>query len=277
MTATTFSSSRISAAKEPGLGGLLQSEWTKLRSVRATWIIVALTIGLSVGFSGTLALVAGLTHDSWNDTMREQFDPILTTLSGWLFGMILMITLSVTAVTSEYGSRQIRTTFILTPRRDRVFAAKAIVLALLGLTITSISIPSMFLISQPIFRHYGLESASITDHAAIRYLVTAIILQGLICTLIPSSFAWLLRGTASAITTAIGFSVLPWMLTPIVPLWMRENVIRYFPDNAKDRLLGVLKSDADTYLGQTTAIVVIAIWIVSLLITAAVTLNRRDV
>lgn len=277
MASVTFSTTRVSSYAKPGFGAMLQAEWTKLRTVRSTWIIVGLAIGLSVGFSGVIALASGLTHDGWNDTIRNNFDPILNTLGGWLFGMILVISLAVTSVTSEYSSRMVRTTFIVNPRRFQVFAAKAIVLALVGLGTTLIAIPGMFLIAQPIYRHYGLESVSITDHEAARYLITAVILQGLICTLIPLSFGWLLRGTASAITTSLGFAVLPWTLTPIVPLWVKENVFRYLPDNAKDRLLGVLKSDADTYLGQTTAIIVIAAWIIALLVTSAIAMNRRDV
>jgi ABC-type transport system involved in multi-copper enzyme maturation permease subunit len=239
--------------------------------------MLGLTIGLSVGFAAILALVSGLTHESWNDTIRNQFDPILTTLGGWLFGMILLITLSVTSVTSEYSSRMMRTTFIVTPNRNRVFAAKAVVLALVGLATTLIAIPGMFLVAQPFFRHYGLESANLGDPDVTRYLVIAVILQGLICTLIPFSFAWLLRGTASAITTSLGFAVLPWTLTPVVPQWVKTNVFTYLPDNAKDRLIGVLKPDAATWLGETTAWIVIAVWIATLLTAAVITLNRRDV
>src|SRR4051812_4469027 len=176
MTSTTISVDRVisnkasKAFKSPGFGAVLQSEWTKLRSVRSTWIMAALAIGLSIGFSAAIALISGMTHDSWNDAVRARFDPVVTTLGGWLFGMIIVITLAVTSVTSEYSSRTVRTTFILNPQRRRVFAAKAVVLALLGLAITTIAIPGMFLISQPIFAHYGLETASITDHAAARYL-----------------------------------------------------------------------------------------------------------
>lgn len=277
MTATTFPTSRQISYAEPGFGATLRSEWTKLRSLRSTWIMVSLAIGLSVGFSAAIALVSGMTHESWSDVVRDRFDPIQTTLGGWLFGMILVITLGVTSVTSEYSSRTVRTTFVLTPRRNRVFIAKAVVLALLGLATTMIAIPSMFLISQPIFQHYGLETASVTDQDATRYLIAAVILQGLICTLIPFSFAWLLRGTASAITTSLGFAVLPWMLTSVVPAWVSANIFRYFPDNAKDSLLGVTKSDAVTHLNSTAAIMVVTAWIVGLLITSAVALNRRDV
>lgn len=255
----------------------MRSEWTKLRSIRSTWIIIAMAIGLSIGFSALIALITGLTFDAMSDGLRAEFDPILTTLGGWIFGMVLVITLAVTSVTSEYSSRLVRTTFILNPNRNRVFAAKAIVIALLGVAISAIVIPGMFLISQPIYHFYGLQTASVTDHDAARYLIIAPLLEGLNHALIPFAFAWLLRSTASAITASIGFSVLPWVITPMVPLWVQENVLRYLPDNAKDCLLGQLGPGAPTYLGDTAAIVVMAVWIVGALTAAVFVLNRRDV
>lgn len=267
-TATSF---------EPGFGDMLRAEWTKLRSIRSTWIIISLAIGLAVGFSALLALVTGLTEDPWNDGIRPSFDPVISAMGGWIFGMILAIVLGVTSVSAEYGSRMIRTTFIANPRRYQVFAAKAIVVGLLGMTISAIAIPGMFLVSQPIYRAYGIESASITDAEALRYILIAGLLQGVFYTLIPFSIAWLLRSAASAIALSLGFSILPWMLTPLVPHWVQVNVFRYLPDNARDSLIGLLEIDAPTYLGQTPAIIAIAVWIVGLLVVAAVVMNRRDV
>jgi ABC-type transport system involved in multi-copper enzyme maturation permease subunit len=277
MTVTTLSTSHQPSFAEPDFGATLRSEWTKLRSLRSTWIIVGLAIGLSIGFSAAIALVSGMTHEHWSDTVRDRFDPVQTTLGGWLIGMILVITLGVMSVASEYSSRTVRITFILTPSRTRVFAAKATALAGLGLATTTIALPGMFLISQPIFRHYGLETASVTDSDASRYLIAAVILQGLICTLIPFAFAWMLRSAATAIAVSLGFAVLPWMLTAVVPSWVGEHIFRYLPDNAKDSLLGVTKSDAVTHLSSPAAIAVVAAWIVGLLAAAAVALNRRDV
>jgi hypothetical protein len=277
MAATTISPNDIVANTEQGFGSLLQSEWTKLRSLRSTWVIVSLAIGLSIGFSALIALTSGLTHDSWNDDVRAAFDPVLTTNSGSLFGCILLIALGVTSVTSEYGSRMVRTTFIVTPDRNRVFAAKAIVVGLLGLAITAISIPGMFLVSQPIFGHYGLETASVTDSATSRILITIMLTQVLNYALIPFTIGWLLRSTASAITVSIGFLWLPWMLGPILPVWVKEHVLRYLPDVAANSLSGITKADAAQYLGQTPAIMVIALWLTGLLAAAAFVLNRRDV
>jgi hypothetical protein len=262
---------------EPGFGSLLQSEWTKLRSVRSTWIVMALTVGLSVGFSALIAVVTGLTYDTWSADVQAGFDPVLTTMSGWLFGIILLVVLGVTPVTSEYSSKMIRTTLIVNPQRNRVFAAKATVVSLLGTALSAVAVPGMFLVSQPIFAAYGLETASVTDSDTIRFLLVGGLLQGAVYTLIPFSIAWLLRGTASAITVSIGLFFLPWMLAPLLPLWIRENVLRYFPDSAKDSMMGMLKPDAPTYLADGPALFVITIWIVVAIATAAFTLNRRDV
>jgi hypothetical protein len=268
-------SSKLSAA--PGFGAALQAEWTKLRSLRSTWILVSLAILLSIGFSALIALTSGLTHDNWNDSVREAFDPVLTTNSGSLFGCIFLIVLGVTAVSSEYSSRMIRTTLIGNPRRLQVFAAKTIVVAALGLVITAISIPGMFLVSQPIFSHYGLETASITDSDTSRILGRIILTQMLNYALIPFAIAWLLRSAASAIAVSLGFLWLPWMLGPVLPTWAKENVVRYLPDVAANSLSGITRAGSPEYLGQSPAIVVIALWVTGLLAAAAFILNRRDV
>lgn len=265
------------AYTQPGFASLLQSEWTKLRTIRGTWIMIALAIGLSVGFSALIALVSGLTYDSWSPEIQAGFDPVLTTLSGWLFGIILLTVLGATSVSSEYGTRMIRTSMIITPRRNRVFAAKATVIALVGTAISVLAMLGMFLISQPIFGYYNLETASLTDSTAVRFLLVGGLIQGPLYTLLSFSFAWLLRSTASAITVSIGFFFLPWMLAPLLPMWVRENVLRYLPDSAKDSMMGMLDTDAPTYLADSPAIVVIAIWMVVAIAGSAYVLNRRDV
>lgn len=277
MTVTTAPTNGVFSNTDPGFLATLNLEWTKLRSLRSTWIVVSLAIGLSIGFSALIALTSGLTHDSWNDEVRAAFDPVLTTNSGSLFGSILLIVLGVTAVTSEYSSGMIRTTFIGNPRRMQVFAAKATVVGLLGLAITTISIPAMFLVSQPIFGYYGLETASVTDGDTTRSLMRIILTQALNYAVIPFAIAWLLRGTASAITVSLGFMWLPWMLGPIVPVWVQENLFRYLPDVAANSLSGITKADTAQYLSQAPAIMVVTIWVVGALAAAAIVLNRRDV
>jgi ABC-2 type transport system permease protein len=261
----------------PGFGATLRSEWTKLRSVRSTWIIVALAIGLSIGVSALTSLVAGLTYDDWGNGAQASFDPLVSSLTGQLFRLMLLIVLGATAVTSEYGSQMIRTTFIVNPRRTQVLAAKALIVTALSMAMSAITVPGMFLVSQAIFGHYGLATASITDGDTTRLLLVYTASQGLVYTLIPFAIAWLLRSAASAISVSIGFIFLTSVLPPLVPVWVQQNVFRYFPDLATDSLSGSSYSNPVTQLAQGPAIAVIVVWLVGMLVAAALVLNRRDV
>jgi ABC-2 type transport system permease protein len=277
MTAIPAPTQRIESTATPGFRTTLVSEWTKLRSVRSTWIMTGLAIVLSIGFSAAIALVMGLTFDNWSDTDRAMFDPVMSSMSGLLFSLILLIVLGVTIVTSEYSSGMIRTTFIVNPQRTKVFAAKAVIIGALGVVIHAIAVPGMFFTGQAMFAAYGLETTSIGDNDATRFVIVLVCVSSLTFTLIPLSIACLLRGTASAITASIGFFILPSMLSPLLPVWVQQNVLRYLPDIATDSLSGYTPPGAAMYLNQTPALIVVALWLAGALVVAAIVLNRRDV
>ena len=277
MTATTIGTySQIDIA-EPGFRSTLKSEWTKLRSVRSTWIIVGLAILLSIGTSALVALVIGSTASGWDDSGLTSLGPVQSSMTGLLFSLILLIVLGVTSVTSEYSSRTMHTTFISNPRRARVLAAKALVVWALAITVGAITVPGMFLTAQAIFGSYGLETASITDSDVSRFLIVFALGQATVYSMIPFSIAWLLRSTATAITASIGVCFLPYNLAPVVPFWVQTNVLRYMPDVAMDSLAGFTEPGEALYLSQTPAIAVVFIWLAGLIVAAAFLLNRRDV
>jgi ABC-2 type transport system permease protein len=277
MTATTASTHEVFSTAQPGFMATLSSEWTKLRSVRSTWIIVGLAIVLSIGTSALVSVVIGSTMNDWNDSGAGLDGPLQSSVTGLLFRMILLVVLGVTSVTSEYSSRSIQTAFTVTPNRVRVLAAKALLVAALGLTVGVITVFGMFLVSQAIFGSYGLETASITDADASRFLLVYALVQATVYTMIPFSIAWLLRSTATAITVSFGFLMLPFFLAAVVPTWVQTNVLRYMPDLATNSLAGSTDSSAATYLNQTPAIIVIAVWLIALFAAAVVILERRDV
>jgi ABC-2 type transport system permease protein len=277
MSAITAPANSAISSSVPGFAATLRSEWTKLRSVRTTWIIVGLAIGLSIGVSALVALVTGMTFDGWGTGAQETYDPVMNSMSGLLFRLILLVTLGVTVVTSEYTSGMIRTTFMVNPRRTQVLAAKTLIVGGLAIAVGAVTMPGMFLVSQPIFSAYGLPTASIMDGDTVRFLVVYAVGQTLVYTFVPFFFAWVLRGTASAITVGIGFLLLPQMLSPVMPVWIKTNVLSYSPDLALDSLAGVTVGGTVTHLSESTAIIVIAAWLVGLFAVAAVTLNRRDV
>jgi ABC-2 type transport system permease protein len=179
-------------------------------------------------------------------------------------------------VTLEYSSGTIRTTFIVTPQRISILVAKALIVGFIGMIISGIAIVGMFLVSQAIFGAYGMETVSLGGSDVQRLLIVYTFAGGLIYTLIPLALGFLLRGTASAITTSIGLFFLPWMFAPLLPTWMQENVFRFFPDIAMDSLGGVTSADSAMYLSQTPSAITIILWLIGSLVIAGSVLNRRD-
>jgi ABC-2 type transport system permease protein len=276
MTASTAPRHAISGVTQPGFGARLASEWTKLRSLRSTWIMFSLALILSIGFSALIAWVQGLTFDDWGPNEQAVFDPLLNSTPGVLFSLILLVVFGVLVVTSEYSSGMIRTTFIVTPQRISILVAKALIVGFIGMIISGIAIVGMFLVSQAIFGAYGMETVSLGGSDVQRLLIVYTFAGGLIYTLIPLALGFLLRGTASAITTSIGLFFLPWMFAPLLPTWMQENVFRFFPDIAMDSLGGVTSADSAMYLSQTPSAITIILWLIGSLVIAGSVLNRRD-
>jgi ABC-type transport system involved in multi-copper enzyme maturation permease subunit len=98
-------------------------EWIKLRSLRSTWLTLAIAVAASAGIA--------LTIGSSSTTSGGMF--VGNTLVGMLIGVLLIGVVGVLAMTSEYTSGTIRATFAAAPRRLRVLAAKAAVVGAVAL------------------------------------------------------------------------------------------------------------------------------------------------
>ncbi|BCJ47613.1 ABC transporter permease [Actinoplanes ianthinogenes] len=103
----------------------VRAEWSKLWSVRSTWITlgaaVALTVGL--GLADTISTVRGWATVPAAD--RAAFDPLGSAFAGLTFAQLAFGVLGVLAVTSEYSSGTIVAALTAQPRRAVLFAAKA--------------------------------------------------------------------------------------------------------------------------------------------------------
>ena len=146
----------------------LRSEWTKLSSLRGTAYKLALAFLLSVGLTGLLALVIGATWDGASAADRAGHDPVGIGLFGSLFSTIVFAVLGATAVTKEYSSGMMRLTLTATPRRGRVLAAKAAVVAGLTLVAGLVTAVTTFLVAQAVFAAYGVPTAGLGSGDALR-------------------------------------------------------------------------------------------------------------
>lgn len=266
-----------SPAQTPSFFSTLASEWVKLRSVRSTYIEVILAVALSLGMTALISLAIGSTFNDLNPEDQASFDPVFTSFFGAAFGGIVMIVLGVTFVSSEYTSGMIRLTLTTTPRRLRVLAAKAILIAAVTLLVGVITSFGAFWTGQAVLGNYeGVPTATL-EGDALRSVVAASLTAPLF-PLIGGALGAILRSTASAITTILSILFLPAFLGGLLPDVLQENVMKYLPGNASDQLL---MTNADTgsllYLDIAPAIGLIVVWLAIFYGIAGFLMLRRDV
>lgn len=253
----------------------LRSEWTKLASLRATWVKVALALVLAVGMSALIAIVIGATWSDASAADRAAFVPARDALFGGIFSAIVFVVLGATAATSEYTSGMIRLTLTATPRRGRVLAAKAAVVAAITLVAGLVANTSMFLVAQAIFGSYGLQTASLTDGDALR-IVLADGLLAPVLALIALALGFVLRSTAGAVTAVLGLIFLPGIFGALLPSWWQENVLDYLPAAAAEAITSGHLESATEAMAPALAGFVLAAWLAVFLGGAWGTLARRD-
>src|SRR6516225_4123662 len=114
---------------------VLASEWIKLRSVRSTYLVLLFAAAAAVGI-GYLVAHAHATHwATMTAAERAAYDPVSDSFTGLGLAQLAFGALGVLAISSEYTTGLIRTTFAAVPRRRAVIAAKAAVIGVISLLV----------------------------------------------------------------------------------------------------------------------------------------------
>ena len=172
---------------------LARMEWIKLRSLRSTWLTLAIAVAASAG----IALATGSSTTSGGMFVGN-------TLVGMLIGVLLIGVVGVLAMTSEYTSGTIRATFAAAPRRLRVLAAKAAVVGAVALITGEAAAFLSFFAGCMTLRH-GITAPALSQPGVLR----AIVLTGASLSLIGLfglglGLGAIIRHTAAAITVVVG-------------------------------------------------------------------------
>src|SRR5579862_10043095 len=131
MTATTtYPVHSASTGLTTAINRTLKAEWTKFHTLPSTWRMTVMAIVTSIGLGVILCASQASQWATMSASQRRSFDPTACSLGGvFLVGVALLASLAVRSVTAEYATGMIRSTFIATPTRPLVLAAKAAVSA----------------------------------------------------------------------------------------------------------------------------------------------------
>jgi hypothetical protein len=255
----------------------IAAEWTKLRTVRSTYIL----LGVALAFVGVGVLLTWQAIAVWDGLPSERRARFglgdVTALMSWVAGLCLAV-LGVLAVTSEYRTGMIRTTFAVTPGRRTVLAAKASVVGAVavvaGLAVTLLTFFGTRLVigDRPIGGHRTAVAYEFPELLARAGLVTVYALLGV-------GLAVLLRSTAAAIVSI----VVPWYPLPILmgllPDPWDKRVAAFVPDALPGQIAGHGSNTSSVYgelLPPPTAVTLLVAYALLPLCAAAFAVRRRD-
>ena len=171
---------------------VFRSEWSKLASLRSTWITAAIasliTIGISVLIMAQYSGMKGYADKAAN---------YLTV--GSSFGQIAVAVLGALLITGEYSSGQIRSSLAAVPRRGRLFAAKAVVVTIFSALLGLVTVALTYLLSLPIL---GDKAGSLSNPEYLGFFWGTAMAFAIIG-LMAMSFGYILRSTAGSISLVV--------------------------------------------------------------------------
>jgi hypothetical protein len=311
MTATTAPSSRRAArgksarkstrgknapkARGVNFFRVLRSEWIKVFTVPSTVILLSCTFAVMVGLAALFAWSLVLTQQRLGEAGAGELaerDPemadrmaavesfadvaLQTPSSGLIFGQLLIASLAVVLIASEWSTGMVRSTMIAVPRRTPVLLAKAIIIAALAFAIGSAAALLSTYVAQPILAaedmQFGLSAEGVLPSIVNTGTYLACI------AVISLAIGTLLRNTAGGVVTAVAlFFVLPVIVLNLISglaEWI-PDAARFLPTEAGDQLVSI--STAEGNLTQWQGGLVMAAWAVVLLAVSMLVARRKDV
>ncbi|MFF8954279.1 ABC transporter permease [Streptomyces sp. NPDC014894] len=252
---------------------VLQSEWTKIRSVSSTTWTLASAFLVTVALSAALCALFRSTFDNLSVRERLTFDPTLVSFSGMTLGQLAMVVFGVLVVGTEYSSGMIRTSLAAVPQRGTFLFGKLTVATVLALGVGMATSFASFFVGQALLGEHG---TTIGAENVLRAVIGGGLYMGLIA-LFSMAVATMLRSSMLSLGILMPFFFLVSQILASVP--KAKTVARYFPDQAGAKIMQVVP-DA---LGGTSApygpwegLGIMLLWVLAALVGAYAVLKTRD-
>lgn len=256
---------------------IVHAEWLKVRTVRSTWWIL-LALALFVGFSAWISWYGATTPGGIPSEARDAFAldvqaRFTTDVAGLCFAV-----LAVLAFTAEHTTGMIHTTFGAVPRRRRVLASKALVVATIAAVVGQISVLATYFATRAILDARPGPGQSVATFSDDVPALLAFGLSVVMYALIGLGLATITRSTAASIVAFVGL----WYLVPMVagslPAPWDERLGSLPPGALAGQLAGT-GNDYSVYgasLSPPAAAAAIVAWVAIPLGIAAILISRRD-
>jgi ABC-2 type transport system permease protein len=291
MTAATTIAPRQahSTPSRLSFGGILRSEWTKLRSLRSTFWCYLFILVINVGFALLVSSLIGDTSGGQQGpgsriaTTGGGAEALTVITAGLSLSALLSAVLGALMITGEYGTGMIKSTFTADPRRLGALFGKALVFGVVTFLVGFVSMVLAALVAAP-----GLKNAHVTlDWGDSRVWLALVGGAGYLALagLIAYGLGAIIRSSAGGIAAGIGLLfVVPIVLQIVTSLtqakWI-QNVSTFLPGSAGGKIYAYGGGKASVVDGLVTldgtlGLLVIVGWVVVVMALATLLVKRRD-
>ncbi|MEV7519800.1 ABC transporter permease subunit [Streptomyces sp. NPDC091371] len=252
---------------------VLQSEWTKIRTVASTsWSLISAMV-VTVGISAALCAVISNSFEGMRPEEQATFDPTLASFAGMTLGQLAMIVFGVLVVGTEYSSGMIRTSLAAVPRRAEFLVGKLVVATGLALVVGLVTSFLSFFLGQAIL---GDRSIGIDEPNVLRAVIGAGLYMAMIA-LFSMGVATILRSSILSLGILMPFFFLVSNILGAVEA--TRKVAQYFPDQAGGKIMQVVPGA----MGSTEApysawggFGIMALWTLAAVLGGYLVLKKRD-
>ncbi|WOX20027.1 ABC transporter permease [Streptomyces solicathayae] len=244
-----------------GFAGAVACEWTKLWSVRASYLCLLAGLVVTAVFTYYYASIARINDHPVQPVGNAAAASVVVT-------QFAVVVLATVAVTSEYSTGTVRASLLWVPRRHRVQAAKALVAGLVVLLAGAV-----FAVVGTVVARVAFDGrASFDAGTTVGQILAVGVYQALVAVL-TVGVAFSTRHPAGALSILVA---LLWGL-PSVLLGLGSDALEAvndaMPYGAGDHFMRV---GGDAPYSSTAAVLIVAAWTAAAHVTGLYVLRRRD-
>jgi len=260
---------------------VLNSEFIKFRTLLSTVILLASTAVVMVGFGALSAWGTGQFADAAGsdpqaaEAIAAQGGDLAVTVptSGIAFAQLILGSLGVLLMSSEFTTGMARSTFAAVPKRLPAFIAKLVVVMVSAFLLTALSTYAAGLVSVPILDNYGLKLDLGSSQSVKLLLVNSAYVAAVAA--IGMALGTLIRNSAGGIMSLVGLFFVAPIAFQLIPGDFFVEARKYLPGNTINPLTAVEHVPETLEVWQ--AALVLGAWVLVPVVLAMVLLKKRDV
>ncbi len=251
---------------------VLASEWIKLRSVRSTYLTLLFAAVAAVGI-GYVVTHADVTRwPTMTAKAKAAFDPVYDSFTGLGVGQLAFGVLGVLAISSEYATGLIRTTFAAVPRRRAVVAAKAAVAGVVSLLAGELIAFATFFTGQWALSARHLD-VTLAHPGALRGVLAAGFYLAVMAW-VGLGLGAVIRHAAGAITTMTAVVFLLPAIVGALPAPWNARIGKFTLDHAAQQMIAQHPSTG--YFSAGVSFLIVTAYAAVAITAAALLITRRD-